>query len=333
MKLYALFLLVFQVYGAPVYHEKNGEIVIEAEAWSAVEASGWRIANAYRDASAGAYIVSQGVFERRDRVSYDIYIQNPDTYYVFMRTWATDPGNNGVFLQLDGRDQDNEPRYTAGMYFYKTNRWDWRTKVGCGESCHEDTPFFIIRKPGKHVLTLRVKELDAVIDKIVIKTADVPPEDTGPRALPGSRKVPAPWMALFAVVLAGAVIWYVRKRRKPAPAQGTVKLSRHSDTMEKAKRFISENYTRDIGLPDLARETGLSENYIGKIFKDETGRSFVQTLNDFRIDRALDLMKTTPLSITEIHYKVGINHSSYFAKLFKERTGVAPSEEIKKYRK
>jgi AraC-like DNA-binding protein len=230
------------------------------------------------------------------------------------------------------------------MYFYKDKRWDWRTKILCGESCHEDTPCFIIKKAGRHTLTLRVKELDAKIDKIVLKREDtVPggPKEAGKAQTDRIQKraqkgLPRPVWALLilslGILVPGAVLFTVKRLLRSRRIEPT-RYSKHSKAMEKALHYININFSKEITLSGLAREVGLSENYMGRVFKEESGKSFVQYLNDFRIDKALELMKTTPLNVTEIHHKVGIHHSSYFAKVFRQRTGVPPSEEIKKYRK
>jgi len=51
-----------------------------------------------------------------------------------------------------------------------------------------------------------------------------------------------------------------------------------------------------------------------------------------RIEQAIELIKTTDLNISQIHHQVGIPHSSYFAKIFKEKMRMSPSEALKKYR-
>ncbi|MFH1760703.1 MAG: helix-turn-helix transcriptional regulator, partial [bacterium] len=335
---------------ANIYNEVNGEIIIEAESWCSADTNGWRIDCAYKNASGGSYIISHGIFERRDKVTYVINVKNPDTFYVFMRTWASNPGDNGVFLNLDGRIPDNH--FSNDIYFYKKNRWDWRCKNQCtGPGCHEDTPYFIIKKPGKHILTLSVKELNAKIDKIILKKEDIQPvdkilaasEDQKPastqetQTLKKNNKENLTFKILFFSVLVLLLILsflitknilkYKKEKREKAP-----NLKKHSETVQSILDYIRTNYASEITLPDAARKAGLSENYFGKIFRDAAGKKFVNYLNDFRMDKAVELIKTTSKNVSEIHHAVGVHHSSYFAKIFKQKTGISPSEAIRKFR-
>lgn len=66
--------------------------------------------------------------------------------------------------------------------------------------------------------------------------------------------------------------------------------------------------------------------YLGQKFKKDTGKTFHNALNEYRIDRARQLLDTTNLRIFEISEKVGIGNSQYFSKIFKEITGLTPNE-------
>jgi YesN/AraC family two-component response regulator len=50
----------------------------------------------------------------------------------------------------------------------------------------------------------------------------------------------------------------------------------------------------------------------------------------FRVSRAKDMLKYTPLSIKEISYEIGIQNPFYFCRLFKKIEGMTPSEFRKK---
>ena len=285
--------------------------------------------NAYKDASGGAYIVSAGIYESRGRIEYEIDFPAADTYYLFLRTWASNPADNGVFVCLDGKKTDN-PDYSDGLYFYKENGWQWATKVLCGDGCHEHTPYFVVEKPGKHVLSLRVKEVGAKIDRIAFRTTDSVPGDSLERVssapahakISRSKTLPIA-LAGIAVVVATGLFVLLRRRRKTSASAAPKQLSPVAD---KAVAYIRGHYAEEMSIADVARSVALSEDYVGKIFKKDTGTNFIQYLNDYRIEKAMELLKTTDMNVTEIHFRVGINHSSYFAKLFKQRFGVLPSE-------
>lgn len=88
--------------------------------------------------------------------------------------------------------------------------------------------------------------------------------------------------------------------------------------------WIDNNLTEQISLSALAKNTGLSEKYICRIFKLYTSRTVVDYINERRIEKACVEMATK--SITEAAFASGFNELSYFCKLFKRYKGRTPSE-------
>jgi len=97
-------------------------------------------------------------------------------------------------------------------------------------------------------------------------------------------------------------------------------------TINRAKEFIMENYGRDILLEDVANHVFLSPAYLSRIFKKYVGESFSSYLFSIRINRAKILLKNSNLKVYEISERVGIQTPKYFFKLFKDHTGLTPSE-------
>ncbi len=330
------------------YREVGGEVVIEAEAWTAVDTNSWRIANAYRDASGDRYIVSGGTFESRDKVRYAIRFATADTFYVFLRTWSNDPGDNGCFLTLDGRVFDNPGGYDA-LYFHKNRRWDWRCRVQCGEGCHEQTPYFVIDTPGVHTLEIAVREVGATIDKIVVRTDDLTPVDStmaaaaptvSPAKSPGGVRVWW-WIGILlvlvgaSVLVVGAVVMRRRERKGkdvPGGDGGAGERATLPEPVGRAMAAVAARYADELSLADLAEHACVSPSYLGRLFREAVGKTVVEYVNDYRLEQAMKLMKETTLNVSEIHHRVGIHHSSYFARVFKEKTGRTPSEYMQETR-
>lgn len=95
-----------------------------------------------------------------------------------------------------------------------------------------------------------------------------------------------------------------------------------------AKRILSytkANYMNDLSLDHLADLMELHPSYISSLFKKETGDTFVNYLNAFRIKEAQSLLRThRHLSVNEIGRRVGIENKHYFNKVFKKYAGVTP---------
>ena len=98
-------------------------------------------------------------------------------------------------------------------------------------------------------------------------------------------------------------------------------------------RSVSEqilNYMGDhsdvVTLKDIAAHFHYHPNYISALLHRETGRKFSEILLEKRMERAVLLMKNTPLSIEEIAAMLGYSNHSNFYKAFKEYYGVTPRE-------
>jgi len=97
------------------------------------------------------------------------------------------------------------------------------------------------------------------------------------------------------------------------------------------KKFISENYMKNINLDDVAKLVCLSPTYVSEIFKRKTGENFSEYLIDYRIDIAKELLKDIRYKIVDVSLMVGYTDSKYFSRLFKKKVGVNPTDYRKLY--
>ncbi|MOA54707.1 HTH-type transcriptional activator Btr [compost metagenome] len=65
--------------------------------------------------------------------------------------------------------------------------------------------------------------------------------------------------------------------------------------------------------------------YLGQLFQKETGESFSDYLNAFRIKKAQKLLKTTNMKTSDISRSAGYLEPGYFYKMFKKYTGMSPT--------
>ncbi|WP_282936540.1 response regulator [Paenibacillus sp. RC67] len=93
-----------------------------------------------------------------------------------------------------------------------------------------------------------------------------------------------------------------------------------------AKKIISERLAEPITLTQIAEEVGLSSYYLSRLFREEAGESFNEFVTRLRMDKAVELLRTTHLKVYEVAERVGIPSYRYFSVLFRNRTGVAPTE-------
>ncbi len=126
------------------------------------------------------------------------------------------------------------------------------------------------------------------------------------------------------------IVFLVRYKRSFFDAKENISslsaeaLSPGDENIQKAARYIVENYRRDVGLTEVAEYVNMSSTYFSKKFKEVTGFGFKEYLLNLRIKRASELLLETRLSVTEIAYESGFNDSNYFGDVFKKSKGISP---------
>lgn len=102
--------------------------------------------------------------------------------------------------------------------------------------------------------------------------------------------------------------------------------------MSKALAYIDENlHDETLSLTAVAAEVYLNPVYFGRVFKNTQNISFKQYLLEQRMELAKKLIVEGKDSISVICEKVGIPNRSYFSQVFKQHTGMLPSEYKKEH--
>ena len=95
---------------------------------------------------------------------------------------------------------------------------------------------------------------------------------------------------------------------------------------ENIEHYIRENYSRELSMQDVAKAMNYSDAYFCKLFKQCFKVNFSAWLNEYRIDRAREMLQNTRLSVREVSIACGYSDANYFARVFKRVTGKTPSE-------
>lgn len=101
---------------------------------------------------------------------------------------------------------------------------------------------------------------------------------------------------------------------------------RYRDAINSAIRYINENYARQIYIDDVCRIAMMSNTYFSHLFKQITGKTFVEYVNNLRIQKAAELLGQSDAPISRICFDVGFNDMAYFYRVFKKETGLSPSQ-------
>lgn len=95
---------------------------------------------------------------------------------------------------------------------------------------------------------------------------------------------------------------------------------------EKVNNYLLKNYSEKITIRDVSKAIGASPSSIMHKLKAETGITFTEVLNNFRIKEAKRLLAFTTLSISEISIRCGFSDQSYFTKVFRKNVNMSPKE-------
>ncbi|MCD8230837.1 MAG: response regulator [Clostridiales bacterium] len=96
--------------------------------------------------------------------------------------------------------------------------------------------------------------------------------------------------------------------------------------IEDVKRYIRQNYAKDLSIKELAEVACVSQNYFSAMFKKETGQNYKAYLTSIRMEEALRLLRETDYKTYEIGEKVGYNNVRRFVDAFKQIYSVSPME-------
>lgn len=105
-------------------------------------------------------------------------------------------------------------------------------------------------------------------------------------------------------------------------------IGRFSPIVNRVVRYLHEHITTGLKVPDIARLVNLSPNYLGSIFRQETGQSIPIYYNQLRINEAKKLLISTDWSVQSISNYLGFGTQAYFSRVFTDYVGYTP----RKYR-
>ena len=90
--------------------------------------------------------------------------------------------------------------------------------------------------------------------------------------------------------------------------------------------YIERNYMNKIRQSDIASQLQISVRYLSRLFKDYTGIPLSSYINIYRINRSIELMEETDLTLTEIALAVGFSNAQHYSKTFISIINEPPSQ-------
>lgn len=95
--------------------------------------------------------------------------------------------------------------------------------------------------------------------------------------------------------------------------------------------YITDHYHEKLYVQDLASQVNMNEQYFCRFFKRSIGKTPIDYINDYRLNKVIRLLETGDAQITEICLECGFNNMGDFQRLFKCKTGITPLQYRKLY--
>ncbi|MDF2877926.1 MAG: two component transcriptional regulator, AraC family [Clostridia bacterium] len=104
----------------------------------------------------------------------------------------------------------------------------------------------------------------------------------------------------------------------------------YNNYVVEAIQQIKENYSQKISIDFIAEALGVSASYLSRKFKEETSQTFLEMLNKYRIQKAIELLRAGNHRVYEISELTGFSDYKHFCTVFKKYTQTPPMEFAKK---
>jgi AraC-like DNA-binding protein len=118
------------------------------------------------------------------------------------------------------------------------------------------------------------------------------------------------------MALIGEMLAHERRKEQPNYYQKIV---------EKAKCLMESNIYGAINLTSIAEQIGISTSWLNEVFKTYTSMTPYQYYIHIKIHKAQTLLEQVDTSVKEVAFRLGFEDQHYFSRLFKNKTGIAPS--------
>ena len=96
--------------------------------------------------------------------------------------------------------------------------------------------------------------------------------------------------------------------------------------MSQVLQHIEKHYAEELSLKLLGAHYHLHPVYLGQLFHKETGETFAEYINKYRIERAKEQLRSSNLKVHEIARNVGYWETGYFYKQFRKYVGISPTD-------
>ena len=117
------------------------------------------------------------------------------------------------------------------------------------------------------------------------------------------------------------------------PYRALVRSRQHPDSVvRECEAWLSRNFAQSGAVARVVRHSRIAERTLKRRFKQATGLSLIDYLQNLRIEKARELLESSADSVDEICAAVGYEDGSFFRRLFKRRSGLSPARYRRMFR-
>lgn len=123
-----------------------------------------------------------------------------------------------------------------------------------------------------------------------------------------------------------SAIWALLLENVPLEEAVETRQSRDLTIAKNMVGFLQKHYAEKVSLADIAASGAVGQSKCCKLFARYFSQTPTAYLNQYRLNKSLELLRDTDMSIIEIALTVGFSSASYYAETFRKWVGMSPTE-------
>lgn len=105
-----------------------------------------------------------------------------------------------------------------------------------------------------------------------------------------------------------------------------VEQTKRKDRIRRILMYLGDHYREPVRLSDLSKMENITETHLSHFFRDHLHITFQDYLSRLRVEAAMNMLRTTALSLTNISYECGFSDPKYLNQNFKKILGISPAQ-------
>lgn len=136
--------------------------------------------------------------------------------------------------------------------------------------------------------------------------------------------------AILSIQQSVFTLWLSLCPNFPKQPEKPIRSDRQLTAVKKMVAFIQAHYKERLSLAMIAEAGNVCKSSCSALFRKYLRQTPVSYMTEYRLNRSIDLLLTTDLSVTEISYAVGFNGASYYSETFRKYYRCTPTEYVKR---